>query len=424
VLDPDPPGIETECGGAPARVLGFGIGVPGPRADFDAMDHVRVYPGGVRFRLPLAGMSVFLYDLRRRRTMPDTTPPPASAPAVTRREVLKYAAAGAAAGALAPYLFASAKWRAVPRTVGSGEHEYEILHDWIAAPRGAAFGNTHGLTQDRSGRIYLCHTVHSSSSSSDAVCVYDDGGKFIESWGSEFRGGAHGLDLRDEDGEEFIYHSDTRRAVIVKTNLKGEVVWQKGAPDIPAYAEGKRYVPTNVAFAPDGGLFVGDGYGSSYVHKLDAKGEYVSTIAIPGSGEGQVSCPHGLWIDDRFDPPRLAVADRSNRRIQYFSLEGKHLGFVTAGMREPCHFKTRGELLLVPDLTSVVTLLDRENTVVAHLGDGAVDGGRSPLRARAREEFIDGRFICPHDAIFLHNGDILVAEWVEVGRVTRLRRVS
>ena len=30
----------------------------------------------------------------------------------------------------------------------------------------------------------------------------------------------------------------------------------------------------------------------------------------------------------------------------------------------------------------------------------------------------------PHSAIFDHNGNIFVGEWVEIGRVTKLRKVA
>lgn len=304
--------------------------------------------------------------------------------------------------------------------LGQGEHTYECVHDWLKVPKGLSFGDTHGLAQDAAGRIYLAHTVHPSSEGADAVCVFDPGGAFIESWGSEFRGGAHGLDIRSERGEDFLYHCDTNRRLVVKTSLRGHVLWEHSFPrESGLYPDASAWCPTNVAFAPDGGFFVGDGYGSSYIHRYNARAEYVSTIARPGSRTGEVSGPHGLWLDERFDPPRLVVADRSNRRIQYLDLNGEHLGFVRQGVRMPCHFKTRGGLLLVPDLESVVTILGPENQVVAQLGDGHPNS----LRGSPREQFVEGKFIHPHDAIWLANGDILVAEWVPIGRVTLLRRV-
>ena len=60
--------------------------------------------------------------------------------------------------------------------------------------------------------------------------------------------------------------------------------------------------------------------------------------------------PHGLWLDNR--PGReqsLVVADRANARLQYFTLDGKHLSFVH-GLSFPAHFDLRGEVMMVPDL--------------------------------------------------------------------------
>jgi hypothetical protein len=349
---------------------------------------------------------------------------------VSRRHFVASLGAAGAAGVVFPSIASAAKWRPSnrPRLTGRADHTYEFAHDWLVPPASIAWGDTHGLAQDKSGRIYVAHTVHPSSTSPDAVVVFDDKGKFIESWGGEFKGGAHGLDIRDEGGEEFLYHCDTSRCLVVKTNLKGNVVWQKDTPSgdqCAHYAQGGRFVPTNVAFAPDsagkpGDIFVGDGYGASFIHRYTSDGEFVKTIATPGSGEGQVNCPHGLWVDDRSGEPLLAVADRGNRRIHYLTLDGSHVRFVTDGMRMPCHFKTREDLLLVPDLESVVTLLDRDNRVIVHLGHGHP----SQLRGAPREQFIAQKFIHPHTAIFLHTGDILVAEWVPIGRITLLRRME
>jgi hypothetical protein len=125
-------------------------------------------------------------------------------------------------------------------------------------------------------------------------------------------------------------------------------------------------------------------------------------------------------VDTRLSEPLLAVADRANSRIQYFTLDGKHVRFVTNGMRQPCHFNLYHEFMVVPDLKSVVTILDKDDKVVAQLGDG----DPSDLRGHPREDFIPGKFIHPHDTQFLHNGNLLVAEWVPIGRVTLLKRLK
>jgi hypothetical protein len=81
--------------------------------------------------------------------------------------------------------------------------------------------------------------------------------------------------------------------------------------------------------------------------------------------------------------------------------------------------------VVIPDLQGKVTLMDRDNKVIEHLGDyGAKSlNDLSDLRKQTRDHFTPGKFVCPHGACFDHNGNIFVVEWVEVGRVTKLRRV-
>lgn len=332
---------------------------------------------------------------------------------LSRRQFL----GAAAATVLAPTVSAQADL-----ILGNGTHRYRCIHDWLTPPSwtGIRFGDTHGLAQDSAGRIYVAHTVHADSKSQDAICVFSEEGRFLESWGSDFRGGAHGLDLRRERDGEFLYHCDINRRKVVKTDLRGTVLWELGAPEASGkYSAGAPYIPTNLAFSPDGGFFVADGYGSNWIHQYDAKANYVRTFGGPGKDPGQVQQPHGIWLDDRGRNPYLAVADRANRRIQYFDLNGRHVKFASEGMRLPCHFSIRKGEMLVPDLQSVVTILDEDNKVIVQLGDG----DPTNLRGRPRREFIPGKFIHPHDAMFLRNGDILVAEWVPIGRVTLLQRV-
>jgi len=69
-----------------------------------------------------------------------------------------------------------------------------------------------------------------------------------------------------------------------------------------------------------------------------------------------------------------------------------------------------------------VTLIDRSNTPILELGDNGIDSWK-PLRAGTRDQFPIGKFVCPHSACFDHDGNIFVVEWVEIGRVTKLRRV-
>src|SRR5207244_1559458 len=130
-----------------------------------------------------------------------------------------------------------------------------------------------------------------------------------------------------------------------------------------------KYSPTNLAIAPNDDIYVGDGYGSSYINQYNRKGEYIRTFGGFGSEAGQLNQPHGMWMDTRGPEAVLIVAERSNYRLQTFTLDGKHIGFVP-GLRYPCHFHTRGELMVVPELEARVTLLNGKNEIVASLGQG------------------------------------------------------
>jgi hypothetical protein len=333
-------------------------------------------------------------------------------------------------GLAAPLILGAANKSGTANLVaGTGAHTYEVIHDWGELPADIKYGNTHGVCEDSQGHIYVHHTVNKASESHNSMVIFDHKGKFVTSWGPDFMGGAHGLYIHKEGREEFLYLCDTKRAVVVKTTLKGEQVWSIGYPEqSEAYKPGSdgkkiKYSPTNLAIAPNGDIYVGDGYGSSYINQYNSKGEYIRTFGGLGKEAGKLNCPHGIIVDTRFGKePILTVADRGNNRIQRFTLDGRHVDFVD-GTNMPCHFHYfRNGDTVVPDLAARVTLLDRDNKVIEHLGDDSGSEWRK-TRTMTRDKFTPGKFVCPHGACFDHAGNIFVVEWVEVGRVTKLRKV-
>jgi hypothetical protein len=339
-----------------------------------------------------------------------------------RRYFLKRTSAAAAFLATAPYILAQDKTGSRPPLLGTGEHQYECIHDWGELPAGHVYGNTHGVAVDAQGEIHIKHTVGKGATIDDAVVVFDADGRFVRSWGREYKGGAHGLHLSREGAEEFFYLCDTKRHAFAKTTLAGKELWRKWAPEQCAgYTMPDEFVPTNIAVAPGGNFYVADGYGKSFIHEYDRQAKYLRSFGGKGKEAGQTDCPHGLMVDLRGKQPVLVVADRANRRLQNFTLDGQHLNFVTNEMHAPCHFHTRGEVMVVPDLESRVTLLDKNNQLIAHLGQGP---GYQGVRTLTRDRFVPGQFVAPHSACFDSAGNIFVVEWVNVGRVTKLRRLA
>ena len=370
-------------------------------------------------------------------------------PGSTRRDFLQVAGVAAAASVSPLILRATDKSGSKNTILGEGAYQYEVVsQSWGELPSNLPWGETHGVAVDEAGLVYIKHRSHLPEPV-DAIAVFDPQGKFVRSFGKEYHTGGHGIDIRKEGGEEFLYLCATRTGLITKTTLKGEIVWKKERlVETGKYDDPKTpYSPTNIAFAPDGGFYVADGYGSHWIHQFDANAKWVRTFGGEGSNPGQFKTPHGLWLDDRPGrEPALVVADRANARLQYMTLEGKHAGFLTQntkgepGMTSdvanlnspvsfPAHFDIRGDVLLVPDLHARVTLFDKNNKVITHLGydpewtKQVLGEGKFPVRVD-RSLWQAGRFIHPHDACFDHLGNLFVVEWVPTGRVNFLRHVS
>lgn len=439
---------------------------------------------------------------------------------LTRRDFVAAGAAVTAAIAAPAILGAQSKSGSKLPVIGQGEYMFEVEHDWALAnlPSTIKYGNTHSVVQDSSGLIYIHHTVHKDSPSSDSVVVFDPKGKFVRSWGAMFRDSAHGMHIQKEGSTEYLYFADEKHGIVTKRTLKGEEVWTMGYPqNSPIYqkgpgstgpggAAGLNYRPTNIAVNPTTlDFWFGDGYGSYYMfhYKQKSSTSYPELVRVfggppagaggpggagaakggpggpggakggpgggpggPGGGPGgpgaakgdapppaaldaqakggpaldqakgkgkggapaapppldATNNPHGNWIDTR-DPknPVLLVADRGNRRIVRYTLDDKPIDIIE-GTAQPCHFQQHKDLIVVPDLGARVHII-KENKVVASFGE-AQQGKPNPNRTtQNREDFVPGQFVNPHGATFDKDGNIFVVEWVEIGRVTKLRKV-
>ncbi len=352
---------------------------------------------------------------------------------MNRREFLKSTAAVAAVTASTGPMILGAEDKAGSKTarVGTGEHTYECNHNWGTLPPDYAWQTTHNVALDSHGLVYITH--QGVGKQMDTVLVFDPKGKFVRSFGKEWHGGGHGVEIRKEGSDEFIYLTNTwtPKLKVLKTTLKGEIVWEKGRPETKEYENPKTaYNPTNVSFLPDGGFTVGDGYGSNYLMIYDKDAKLKSVFGGGGSAEGKFATPHGQWTDLRNEKhPVLVVCDRANHRLQWFDLDGK---FVKASKPNelvlfPAHAKTRGDVLLLPDLHARVSLFNKDNEPIVHLGEDAewrkkvLDGFK--IRSQPKE-WVDGKFVHPHDAAFDKDGNIFVVEWVSTGRVSLLTKVG
>ncbi len=329
--------------------------------------------------------------------------------------------------------------------IGTGEHRYEVIHDWVTLPAPFSWQITHNVAVDVAGNLYVIHEGQESQPDHPAIFVFDPEGTFIKAFGRQFQGGGHGMEVRTEGPEQFLYVTGYQKLkTFAKLTLDGETVWTRKAPlesgfypedentktafeDRTEYWGRNHFLPTNFAFLPDGGFYVADGYGAHVIHRYDKDANYVSSFGGSGKETGQFNTPHGLWIDTRGTEPLVVVADRANKRLQWFTLEGEHRQTLE-GFILPANIDQRGDTLLVPDLSARITLLDRENRLI-HLGEDPawrqqVLADRMALRRGPAKNWAAGKFLHPHDACFTPEGDLYVAEWVASGRISKLRRVS
>jgi hypothetical protein len=203
-------------------------------------------------------------------------------------------------------------------------------------------------------------------------------------------------------------------------------------PDSPAY-ENAHWSPCAVAVVPpgdggDGSIWVADGYGQSLLHCFTNSGTHLYTLDGSESGT-PFDTPHGLLIDRRKPVPELYVADRSNRRLVVYSVDGSFLRTISvAELTSPSALAIAGDLLVVAELFGAITALDIEDRPIGALGDESVttrpgwpnrlDGGTYAPHLHAMS------FNSPHGVTADANGNIFVAEWLVGGRLVQLEPID
>jgi hypothetical protein len=341
------------------------------------------------------------------------------------------------AAAAATPAFARARRLGAETIVGEGAHTFRVRHNFPQLPDRYTWQTTHNVAVDAAGNLYVIHEGRANQKDHPAIFVFDPAGTFIRAFASEFQGGGHGIEVRQEGSEEVLYVCGYQGVKsFAKLTPTGEIVWFRKAPmESGAYASGEDtstkpswnrqgFLPTNFAFLDDGGFLLADGYGTFKIHRFDKDAKWLGAFGGPGDGKGTFDTPHGLWIDRRDGrEPTIVVCDRAHNTLQIFSLDGTYKETLT-GFGLPANIDTWKNLMLVPELKACVTLLDEKNQVVARLGR-AVERLDEIKDLRGQpDKWLDGQFVHPHDACFTPNGDIFVAEWVATGRISKLERVS
>lgn len=223
---------------------------------------------------------------------------------------------------------------------GVGSYKYEAVKNW---PKFEIRGVAADVCLDPKGRVYVGvrnpqpdGSASSIGPGTGTMLVLDRDGNLKDTWAGNVFSAPHGLWCNDA-GE--VFHADTGFHTVTKYDSKGRVLLELGTKGKTGRPGKPFNMPTRAKQAPNGDIFVSDGYGQNRVHRFTAKGEHVLTFGkgdpvfyqkwakLPvtgktGTGPGEFNLPHDVVIDSK---NRVYVCDRENVRIQVFTMEGKHL---------------------------------------------------------------------------------------------------
>ena len=298
---------------------------------------------------------------------------------------------------------------------GQGDFIYKVDLDWGHKPANQEFiGSTHGgVAVDKSGNIYV------STNAQHGIIKYSPDGKIIKTFGKE-SSSSHNLFINNEKGSQFIYAAFNNAGKVKKIDLEGNIIWSiDGPPDHPAYKGPKaKYKPTAVTVAPDGRLFVADGYATSLIHIYSADQKYIKTFGAKGRKEAQFVTSHGITIDTRGEKPVLIISDRENGRLQRWTTDGEYIDTPTTGLRRPCSISIWGDYIAVAELSARCVILDKDFKVISILGDNPNkkqwhNHGVKP------EEWTPTDFTAPHGCSFDAKGNLFVQDWNFKGRLRK-----
>ena len=260
---------------------------------------------------------------------------------MNKRTFLKNTAVLTAGTMLAPSIFSRDKNKKLmaDTIIGHGDYKYKVIKDWaqISIERHPLL-NCHEMVMDSKGRLVMLgdHTQNN-------VLVFDKSGKLLDYWGTQYPGG-HGLSISKEGGEDFLLISDCgwymdkngkwqkQAGQVVKTDINGRLIFNLPHPyTIGVYTKDEPFMPTETAIAPNGDIYVADGYGSDYILQYDANGKFIRKFGGHNNDykEHNLHNAHGVAIDLRNKTnPTLIITSRADNSFKHFTLDGKYIRTV------------------------------------------------------------------------------------------------
>lgn len=301
--------------------------------------------------------------------------------------------------------------------LGHGDFRYRIHRNWgTLDASGTPVNNCHEMVMDSKGRLIMI-----TDEISNNIIIYDKSGKLLDSWGHEFPGG-HGLTLADEGGEDMLFITDYERGMVFKTTTDGRVILTIEHPHtIGVYEPSDPFRPTETAIAPNGDIYVADGYGSQYILQYTREGEYIRHFGGEGDADSEFSTAHGVCIDDRDKKnPTLLCTSRGHNAFKRFTLRGEYISTIFLPGAFVCRPVIDGEniyagvcwsrlryLNQTPN-SGFVTILDEKDQVVSNPGGTRPVYRDGELQIMVQQQPV---FDHCHDVCIDEDKNVYVCQW-------------
>jgi len=227
--------------------------------------------------------------------------------------------------------------------------EYIAVPESFKLPPDMNFGGTSGVAFNSKGNIFVFNRGNTSGpafgAAASQLLEFTPDGKFLREIGKGLYAWAYAHTVRI-DPQDNIWAVDKGSDMVVRFTPQGRVnmvfgrkkeasdeaePWTKPTPRLAAI-DGQFRQPTDVAWDPQGNIYISDGYVNSRVAKFDKNGDWVKQWGDFGSAPGQLNTPHSIANDRQGN---LYVADRGNRRIQVYDGDGNLKKSITIDVPAP-----------------------------------------------------------------------------------------
>jgi NHL repeat len=299
---------------------------------------------------------------------------------------------------------------------GQGEFRYELHEDWELLPEGWRHGDVAGVATDADDRVYVFNRGE------HPLIVYDREGRFLTSWGEGVFTRPHGITIAGD----VVYLADDSDHTVCKFTLEGKLLQTLGTVNQPSDSgyiapllttikrgAGPFNRPTRLTVAPNGDMYVSDGYGNARVHRFSAAGDLLQSWGEPGTEPGQLNLPHSVWAHS---DGRVFVCDRENDRVQIFTPDGEFIEAWT-NLNRPGDLFIQDDQVIVGEMNwwqghksltervwpenrmARLTVRDMAGELISTIGGGEWE-----------DPCVAGRFTSPHGIWADSHGDVYVGE--------------